>query len=296
MEKETYLQDFAERVFSVAETEYQSGAASKNTAKSFLHASVFFEAMKHFAPLTEETLGRIRYSKWKATEIVTAISEGRVPGPDGAVERSLDEEMNGPTGAVPSSPSFGDMSYAARPPAASPSPTAYMPAPAPVAAPQKTLHDSGSDLDLPDVPVFSHSQLASQRGFSAAPGAGAAQPNRASPPQFHQQPPASSPSPQFPSIPSPSPSSNQMAVDPAPGPRPPHDSAGGAQRPSAGFTQFISSRVVYSPKPVNNANINVILEATKLSKNAISALQFDDPETAIKNLRAALTVLTGSDH
>lgn len=292
MEKETYLQDFAERVFTVAETEYQSGTASRNTAKSFLHASVFFESMKHFAPLTDETLGRIRYSKWKATEIVTAISEGRVPGPDGAAERSLDEEMNGPSDTIPSNPSFGDMSYAARPPAASPSPTAFMPAPAPVAAPQKTLHDSGSDLDLPDVPVFSQSQLASQR--SAAPGAGM-QPNRASPPQFNQ-PPASSPSPQFPSIPSPASTQNQMAVDPAPGPRPPHEASGNAQRPSAGFTQFISSRVVYSPKPVNNANINVILEATKFSKNAISALQFDDPETAIKNLRAALVVLTGNDH
>lgn len=294
-DKENYLREFAERVFAVAENEFQSGAASKNTAKSFLHASVFFESMKHFAPLSEETLGRIRYSKWKATEIVNAIAEGRVPGPEGAAERSLDEEMNGiPAGSpmdIPSSPAFGNASYAARLPAASPSPTAF--APAPVSNNNKSLHDSGSDLDLPDVPVFSQSQLSSQRP-AQQPGAGAGAARGS--PQFSQPPSSSSPSPQFPQVPGPvHPSSNQMAVDVAPGPRPPHEAAHAA-RPTAGFTNFISSRVVYSPKPVNNSSIDVILEATKFSKNAISALQFDDPETAIKNLRSALRVLTGSDH
>lgn len=77
------------------------------------------------------------------------------------------------------------------------------------------------------------------------------------------------------------------------GPHPPHETAQ-PKGNSMAFNQFLSSRVQY--KPTGNANIDVILEATKFSKNAISALQFDDPETAVKNLRAALKALTGQDH
>ena len=292
-EKESYLRNFAERVFGVAENEYQSGTASKNTAKSFLHASVFFESLKHFTPLDTETLGRIRYSKWKATEIVNAIAEGRVPGPEGAGERSLDEEMNGVSSGgpvdVPDSPAFGNMSYAAQPPVARAAPTSFSPAP----APNKSLHDSGSDLDLPDVPVFTQSQLASQR--SAQQGSAASSPGMGyGAGQINQAPSSSSSSPQFPAVPQRQ-SSNQMAVDPpAPVATHPQHPLHAAPRNNPAFNNFISSRVVLSPKPVQN--FDAILEATKYSRNAISALQFDDSEAAIQNLRAALKVLTGSDH
>lgn len=301
-EKEQYLKDFADRVFAVAENEYQGGLASKNTAKSFLHASVFFESLKHFAPLTEETLGRIRYSKWKATEIVNAIAEGRVPGPDGLAERQLDEEMNGAgAGApvdVPSSPAFGSSSYAARPPAAQTKPSSGSPAVQGYAsAPQPSLSDSG---DVPDVPVFSQLQLSSQRppsqplNYSGSNGSLPTANQRASP--------------VLPKAPSPAPQPNSMAVDPpqiqpTQGARPPHESNHHAPRTSAGFTQFVSSRVNIASKPAYtssssnaNADVDVILDATKFCKNAISALQFDDPDTAVKHLRAALRTLTGSEH
>lgn len=306
MAKEEYLTNFATNVFTHAEEEYQSGNATKNTAKSFLHASVFFESLKHFAPLSEEVNGKIRYSKWKATEIMTAIQEGRRPGPAGVSEMQLDEEMNG-AGAgggngmpvdVPDVPSFGNMSYAASPMSQfqqSPLQQPQRPASTPAAKPN--LKDSG-DLDLPDVPVFSHSQLSTQQ---ARPSAPPSQPQyNSAPNNFSSGAPQQSP---FGAHPSSQPSSftqphqQQHMQEPQQqhGPRPPHESSAPVPKPtSSGFNQFIQSRVVYQPKSAP-ANIDVILEATKFSKNAISALQFDDPETAVKNLRAALRVLTGSD-
>lgn len=289
--KEAHLRDFADRVFSVAEGEYQSGGATKNTARSFLHASVFYEALKHFSPLTEEILGLIRYSKWKATEIMTAITEGRVPGPDGASERQLDEEMNGHAAPeVPEVPSFGNMSYAA--------PATTVVPQRPVSSP-KPLSDSG-DLDLPDVPVFSQSQLNAQNrssGLGAGMSANSRPTSQPQPPSFqapqhtgfnhstHSSAPMHSQAPlqQDASLGSPN---GHSAAAPL--------GASSAPKSNQAFNNFISSRVVIAPKSTP-ANIDVILEATKFSKNAISALQFDDPETAIKNLRAALRILTGSD-
>ena len=265
--KEAYLRDFSEKVFGVAEGEYQAGKATKNTARSFLHASVFFEALRQFGPLSEDVNGRIRYSKWKATEIMTAISEGRAPVPAGLSEKQLEEEMNGTTPSdVPDGPSFGQMSYAAAPAVSSPP---VRPAAAPTTSAPK-LSDSG-DLDLPDVPVFSQSQLSSQRAAQAP----------YTPPITYQPPPSASQS---------APSQSQQLVSK------PQDPVPMRTTTSSGFNNFISSKVVIPPKAASPASIDVILEATKFSKNAISALQFDDPETAIKNLRAALRVLTGQDH
>lgn len=287
--KEQYLRDFADRVFSVAENEFQTGAATKNTARSFLHASVFFEALKHFSPLTEEILGRIRYCKWQATAIMNAIAEGRTPGPDGLSEKQLEEEMNG-TGPsdVPDVPSFGAMSYAAP----SPSVATQRPPSQP-----KNLSDS-ADLDLPDVPVFSQSQLNTQGRAAANPMNfnTATRPNN-QPAQNSFQAPQNFAAPQF------NPSAPQANVRPSQSPQPdtssPPPAAAAPNTAHKGntqaFTTFISSKVVI-PKKTASATIDVILEATKYSKNAISALQFDDPETAIKNLRAALQILTGSDY
>lgn len=297
-DKAGYLKDFADRVFAVAESEYQNGQATKNTYKSFVHASVFLEALKQFGPLSDELLGRIRYAKWKGAEILKAIMEGRTPGPDGMSEKLLDQEMNGGSAlsgpdSIPEVPAFGSMSYAASPLPQATAPKATVIAPvAPASSaprPASTLSDS-SDLDLPDVPVFSQSQLSSQRATSTTQT-----PNRT-----NGTTPSSAPT-------QPGPSQNiahhatagiggaSGSTAAGTGPRVPQDVISTpAPKVSSGFNNFLQSPAV---APTHNAagNIDVILEATKYSKNAISALQFDDPQTAIKHLRAALRVLTGSD-
>ncbi|KAJ3880824.1 Vta1 like-domain-containing protein [Lentinula edodes] len=85
-----YVENFALRVFSVADDEDRSGNSTRSTAKKFLAAANFLEVLKTFpkTELTEATEGKIRYSKWKAADIAKAFREGRKPTPGAAGEQS----------------------------------------------------------------------------------------------------------------------------------------------------------------------------------------------------------------
>jgi hypothetical protein len=60
--KQEYLQNFALRVFKVADDADRSGVANKSTARNFLHASIFFEVLKQYGPLKEEVRGHFTQS------------------------------------------------------------------------------------------------------------------------------------------------------------------------------------------------------------------------------------------
>ena len=113
-----YVEDFALRVFNVADNEDRKGKANRGTAKKFLAAATFLEVMKVFEdkqlwesvscshpvqPLPLRPLpfasafntcltimaqhaDKARYAKWKAADIAKALREGRAPtaGPAGA--------------------------------------------------------------------------------------------------------------------------------------------------------------------------------------------------------------------
>ena len=74
---------FASDVFARADAEDRARAATKNTARTFYAASVFFDALKQFGERGEEVEEKTRYAKWKATEILKAIKEGREVAPGG---------------------------------------------------------------------------------------------------------------------------------------------------------------------------------------------------------------------
>jgi vacuolar protein sorting-associated protein VTA1 len=89
-----YVEEFAQRVFSMADDEDRGGRASKLTARNFYTASLFFQALQQFEecqPFSESVAERLRYAKWKAADITQALREGRTPqpGPPGGV---ADEE------------------------------------------------------------------------------------------------------------------------------------------------------------------------------------------------------------
>ena len=85
----------ADKVFDKADSEDRGGVANKGTAKSFYAAGTFYEICQQFYKKnveeeTDETLEmreeeeqRRLYCKWKATEILNAIKEGRTPTPGG---------------------------------------------------------------------------------------------------------------------------------------------------------------------------------------------------------------------
>ncbi|KAG8848526.1 hypothetical protein FRB91_010734 [Serendipita sp. 411] len=92
-----YIERFALKVFTNADNEDRKGESTRSTAKKFLAASNFFELLsifdsKHLHPETKPA-DKIRYAKWKASDIAKAYREGRVPisGPATTMDLSEDE-------------------------------------------------------------------------------------------------------------------------------------------------------------------------------------------------------------
>jgi vacuolar protein sorting-associated protein VTA1 len=78
--KEVICENFAFTVFSNADNEDRSGAATMATAKSFYAASIFLDILEQFNPsMEEEVLEKRKYAKWRSSEIIKALKEGRAP-------------------------------------------------------------------------------------------------------------------------------------------------------------------------------------------------------------------------
>lgn len=82
------VEEFALAVFDRADTEDREGNATKTTALSFYAAMCFLQVCTVFGPLTTDLQDRLRYAKWKASDISKALREGRkpVPGAPGEAE------------------------------------------------------------------------------------------------------------------------------------------------------------------------------------------------------------------
>lgn len=72
-------ENYAYNIFSKADDEYRSGESTKDTARQFYAASTFYDILEQFGPLDEEVLEKRKYSKWKAADIMKAVSSGQRP-------------------------------------------------------------------------------------------------------------------------------------------------------------------------------------------------------------------------
>ncbi|KAI7888800.1 Vta1 like-domain-containing protein [Mucor mucedo] len=88
-----HVENFALKIFLNADNEDRSGKSSKKTAKTFLAASIFLELLKTFGDLDPEVEAKIKYSKWKAADIMKALREGRVPTPGSPGEEEQSENI-----------------------------------------------------------------------------------------------------------------------------------------------------------------------------------------------------------
>ncbi|KAF7971699.1 hypothetical protein HWV62_20158 [Athelia sp. TMB] len=115
-----YVENFALKVFAAADNEDRAGKATRSTAKKFLAAANFLEVLKIFpqTPISESSVEKIKYSKWKAADIAKAFREGRKPasGPAGS-ELDLEFELpEQPIAASSSSPPKASSSSPPLPP------------------------------------------------------------------------------------------------------------------------------------------------------------------------------------
>jgi vacuolar protein sorting-associated protein VTA1 len=91
-------QAFADKIFYKADSEDRDGAATRNTAKTFYAAASFLEIIEQFykdddeSEEFQEIKKRAVYAKWKATDILKAIKEGRDPTKGGYGESDAAEE------------------------------------------------------------------------------------------------------------------------------------------------------------------------------------------------------------
>ncbi|KAJ7751330.1 Vta1 like-domain-containing protein [Mycena maculata] len=91
-----FVENFALRVFGMADNEDRSGGGNRSTAKKFLAAANFLEVLKTFpkTEVSESNEEKIRYAKWKAADISKAYREGRKPTPGPAdSDLGIDAEL-----------------------------------------------------------------------------------------------------------------------------------------------------------------------------------------------------------
>eukprot|EP01129_Flabellula_baltica_P009198 TRINITY_DN371_c0_g1_i2.p1 TRINITY_DN371_c0_g1~~TRINITY_DN371_c0_g1_i2.p1 ORF type:complete len:452 (-),score=114.50 TRINITY_DN371_c0_g1_i2:12-1367(-) len=97
VDKKEYILNFAVKVFKIADDEDRAGGTNKMTARNFYHASIFFDILKQFGELDDETKSLLLYAKWRATQINGAILRGEeipLPPADDNNDSLLTNEFN----------------------------------------------------------------------------------------------------------------------------------------------------------------------------------------------------------
>lgn len=94
---QAHYENFVMALFNKADTLDRAGTANKNTIRMFFMATVLFEAMAVFGPLTDEVNQRAKYAKIKAAYIQKCLKAGQTPKP-GPFEGAEFEEGRGVDG------------------------------------------------------------------------------------------------------------------------------------------------------------------------------------------------------
>jgi vacuolar protein sorting-associated protein VTA1 len=267
-----YVENFAGRIFDNGSRAVTAGTATERTPDTLQAAATFLEITKIWEEdeEDEELAKKIRYAKWHAARILKAIKEGGEINPPPAVDHetrppptTVEEVMDEGEPLQMDQDPLVQNEYFPPAPAAPTVPEIHEPS-APTLAPSSM---GAANTAFPDM-GFEHTHLPPPP--SSPPAAAAA-----AHPQPSAWPPPGAFQPQQPSAyHSPPATSTFQSAPPPPQPRqqyPPPQTHGH-----------------YQPVDVSEEDI---AKAQKSAKWAISALDYDDVETAVKQLRQALALL-----
>ncbi|KAI0599029.1 DUF605-domain-containing protein [Biscogniauxia sp. FL1348] len=299
---QAYVEQFAQETFERALRPLKANKVTQQTASTFEAAATFFQLTNIWGQPDAETQGKIKYCKWNAARILKAIKEGKDPNESNPKQEEDKAEGSAPA-LDPNDPEVQMIDSAQPRPVTvedvpdeggkeQPTASEYSlqaPAPeqvSPIAPPDPPVQDPGdyfpsapgpsaeSTLDLPST---TNMPVPGSQPFGDAPSA---------PQDFYRappQPPASAPTPHFippqqrrepPAAQNYSSHPPQPTVPPAaPQPTQQYGSSGGP----AGSSY--------------NTDDMAIVQAQKHAKWAISALNFEDVPTAVRELQAALATL-----
>ncbi|KAF2836224.1 DUF605-domain-containing protein [Patellaria atrata CBS 101060] len=287
---QAYMEQFALETFQRADNAVRANKASAQTADTFRAAATFLDLLSTWGAPSEEFLSKSKYAKYHALRIAKALKAGEDPNLSNPKQEPTPKTEEVPLD--PNDPDVQKINGISRPPYVEDYPehrqssspfsetrisTAATPSIQNARSPNVTMGDVspleqspierqglGGGEYFPQVPTFTSE--------SSAPGLPTAPPDdgtAASPtaPVFIDQPPQNFYQTSPISQPAIFPQSN---IPPAPAPS----------------TQTNTNRL-----PLYRTDDEAILMAQKHAKWAISALNFEDVETAVKELRIALQSL-----
>ncbi|KAJ5791202.1 uncharacterized protein N7518_008213 [Penicillium psychrosexuale] len=303
-----YVEQFGLEVFSRAEAAMNANKVTKQTADTFQAAATFLELCSIWGPLDPELAGRIKFAKFHAVRIVKAFKAGEDPNVTNPAPKQEEELVNDPDveafdesvaeqatkpgqASIEEIPDESDRlgrelarkstldeslhpsrtSSTPRPPPVIPS----VPRNAPGYPPQPADADHNTgELELPSTP-------ATIGGSSSVPKL----PD--TPTAFQSFPPP----PEDPSVSIPDPASFYNTSGASAPIQPP---AAPTYVPSSAASVPVASAPYFPSQPSHGLDDSTVQLAQKHARWAVSALTFDDVDTAIKELRNSLKCLGAS--
>ncbi|EON62127.1 hypothetical protein W97_01346 [Coniosporium apollinis CBS 100218] len=312
-----YVEQFALKTFDRADNAVRANKASAQTADTFRAAATFLDLLGTWGPLDPEISAKSKFAKYHALRIAKAIKAGEDPNlsnpvqeppPQEAVAPALDpndpevQRINGATSAQrPLEDSAPPLSLPSPPlpdaPATVPSPATHQP-------PNGPLSQAGDVSPLAPTPDSRKGSVgggyfprlpatfASETAPPALPTAPADDVSMTEdPPQFIDPDPSSF-------------YSQQNQQHPPPPPPPPQTQPPQVHAPAAAAWPPARQQQPPAPEPMVSHDVGTagayrtddeaIASAAKHAKWAVSALNFEDVDTAVKELRIALRSLGAS--
>lgn len=271
---QAYVENFAMKVFAKADKDIYNKTTTKGTGVTFIAAATFLDLLRIFVnPLDKDYADKIRYAKYHASRIIKAFKTGEDPNLyDPPVVENEEEQVND----LLNKASLDAQDEAAADPDASqpfdlPSAASHDPTNAPFDLPSAAAHDPDDEpVRLPS--AASHHPDAAPSPFGTG--------NLPSAPSFTPDIIRSSSSPSPPSSKFSPPSAAPRAA--APGAPPSVQTSA-----PASHGRHLTKQEVQ----VIMDETEVISTAQKHAKFAISALNYEDMGTAIRELTAALDLL-----
>ncbi|KAK9448480.1 Vta1 like-domain-containing protein [Limtongia smithiae] len=262
---QAYLEKFAATVFAKADKDIINKTCTKHTASNLLAASSLLEILYLFTETDDELAKQVRFCKFHAARILQAYRNGEDPNDyePPAVETA----------------SAAQNSFASPPPPISPAATGVPPSASSLPPPTSEFNNlsvSDSSLRQPSAPPSSLS--------SAPPSA----------PPPHEYRPAVSPLPHPTASPAPSSYSSSTTT-----PQPYTGTSTPGTNPYATAPPPVTAQPYHHQQEhVSKAEITNIVDeaerfqlAQKHARYAISALNYEDVDTAIKELKTSLKLL-----
>ncbi|KAE8376741.1 Vta1 like-domain-containing protein [Aspergillus bertholletiae] len=317
-----YVEQFGLEIFGRAETTMKANKVTKQTADTFQAAATFLELCQIWNPLEPETAAKIKFSKYHAVRIAKAIKAGEDPNESNPVMKEDNEiegddldvkkddpEVQAIVGSPPThprQPSVEDVSedHSGPSPSLPQPPTGFteVSTSSPDAARSATQDmdvdaEQDAPLHLPSAPATLTSSSTSVPSLPDTPTRVGTDQSSGPSDAFQSFPPPSTSPPSGLPAASHNPSSfyNQPSAPPQQPTRSPPVAAPIVPRPSP--------QPVYAPTPItptassssysNSQTVddNAIALAQKHARWAVSALTFDDVNTAIKELKNSLKCL-----